>query len=215
MESAPTRHASARLRVNLCAGAGIVASLGSAPFVPWQMSTLLGWVALAATLLVWTWSEITPCDAQRTERLSTIEDSSRVTAVLVMVTASVMSLGSVAIGLEKSRHVAVGMEIALTIASVLVVLLSWGVVHTMFTLRYAHQYYISPVGGISFPGGAAPDYRDFAYFAFTIGMSFATSDCQITSRPIRHIALRHAMVSYLFGAVIVGATINVMASFIG
>jgi uncharacterized membrane protein len=215
VERVPTRHASARLRVNLCAGAGIVATSGSAPFVPWQLSTLLGWVTLAGTLLAWTWSEIAPCDAQVTERLSTTEDSSRIVAVLVMVTASVMSLGSVAIGLEKSRHVELGMEIALTIASVLVVLLSWIVVHTMFTLRYAHQYYISPVGGISFPGGAAPDYRDFAYFAFTIGMSFATSDCEITSRQIRRIALRHALVSYVFGAVIVGATINVMASFIG
>ena len=201
--------------MNLCAGAGISAALGAAPFVPWQLSTLLGWVALAGTLLAWTWSEIAPCDAQLTERLSTTEDSSRVIAVLVMVTASVMSLGSVAIGLEKSRHVAIGMEVALTFASVLVVLLSWVVVHTMFTLRYAHQYYIAPVGGILFPGAAAPDYRDFAYFAFTIGMSFATSDCEITSRPIRRIALRHAMISYLFGAVIVGATINVMAGFIG
>ena len=215
MEPSPPRHVSARLRVNLCAGAGIVAALVSAPFVPWQLSTLLGWVTLAGTLLAWTWSEISPCDAQQTERLSTIEDSGRVTAALVMVTASVMSLGSVAVGLEKSRHVAVGMEIALTIASVLVVLLSWVVVHTMFTLHYAHQYYIAPVGGVSFPGGAAPDYRDFAYFAFAIGMSFATSDCDITSRAIRRIALRHALVSYLFGVVIVGATINVMASFIG
>ncbi|MEQ1699858.1 MAG: DUF1345 domain-containing protein [Ilumatobacteraceae bacterium] len=215
MELAQIRHISARLRVNVCAGLGLAVGLVAAPFVPWQLAVVCGWIALAGSLLLWTWSEIGPCDAQHTERLSTVEDSSRVTAVLVMVTASVMSIGSTAVGLAKSRHVSFPLEVALTVASILGVLLAWGVVHTMFTLRYAHQYYVSPVGGIDFPGSAAPDYRDFAYFAFTIGMSFATSDCEITSRLIRRIALRHALVSYLFGAVIVGLTINVMASFIG
>jgi uncharacterized membrane protein len=96
----------------------------------------------------------------------------------------------------------------------------------MFTLRYAHQYYIAPIGGIEFPGDpgtshdtgsshdAGPDYRDFAYFAFTVGMSFAVSDTNVTSQLIRRIVLRHALISYLFGTVIVGLTINVLAGFI-
>jgi uncharacterized membrane protein len=84
----------------------------------------------------------------------------------------------------------------------------------MFTLHYAHQYYREPVGGLEIPGDDAPDYRDFAYFSFAIGMSFATSDINISGRTIRRIALRHALVSYLFGAVIVGLVINVMAGLI-
>ncbi|MGB8858984.1 MAG: DUF1345 domain-containing protein [Ilumatobacteraceae bacterium] len=208
-------HISARLRVNACAILGIAVGALAAPFGPWQLSVLVGWAVLAGALLVWMWSEIGSCDAAATEARSTVEDSSHTTAVLVMVAASVMSLGGVAMGLAKSRHVSFGVEVALTVVSVLSVLLSWCVVQTMFTIHYAHQYYIEPVGGIEFPGADAPDYRDFAYFAFTIGMSFATSDCVITSRVIRRIALRHALVSYLFGAVIVGLTINVMASFIG
>lgn len=209
-----TRLYSARLRVNVCAVIGLAAGLISAPFAPWQMSLLIGWIGLTGSLLAWIWSEIIGCDAATTQARSTAEDDSRVVAVVVMVTASVVSLVGVGFGLAKARHVDFPMEVALTIVAVLSVVLSWCVVHSMFTLRYAHQYYTAPIGGIEFPGDTVPDYRDFAYFAFTIGMSFAVSDTDITSQVVRRITLRHALVSYLFGTVIVGLTINVIASFI-
>ncbi len=209
-----TRRFSARLRVNVCAVIGLAAGLIAAPFAPWQMSLLIGWIGLTGSLLAWIWTENIGCDAAATQARSTAEDNSRITAVAVMVTASVVSLVGVGFGLAKARHVDSPMEVALTVVAVLSVVLSWCVVHSMFTLRYAHQYYIAPVGGIEFPGGTVPDYLDFAYFAFTIGMSFAVSDTNVTSRVVRRIALRHALVSYLFGTVIVGLTINVIAGFI-
>ena len=208
------RHSSARRRVNLCASFGLVAGASSAFFLPWQLATLVGWVTLTSTLLAWMWIDIGPCDAADTQARSMMEDSSRVAAVVVMVTASVVSLVGVGFGLAKARHVGSRMEVALTVVSVAAVMLSWCVVHTMFAVHYAHQYYIDPVGGIEFPGREAPDYRDFAYYAFTVGVSFAVSDTNVTSRVIRRITLRHALVSYLFGTVIVGLTINVLASFI-
>jgi len=214
MRSDPTRRNSARLRVNVCALIGLAAGLIAAPFAPWQMSLLLGWIGLTGSLLAWIWWEISGCDAATTRARSTAEDDSRIGAVMVMVTASVVSLVGVGFGLAKARHVGFPMEVALTVVAVLAVVLSWGVVHSMFTLHYAHQYYIEPVGGIDFPGGTVPDYRDFAYFAFTIGMSFAVSDTNVTNQVVRRIALRHALVSYLFGTVIVGLAINVIAGFI-
>ena len=205
---------SARVRVNSCAVVGLGAGLIAARFSPWQLSLLIGWIGLTSSLLIWIWRENIGCDAAATQARSTAEDDSRITAVAVMVTASVISLVGVGFGLAKARHAAFPMEVALTVVAVLSVVLSWFVVHSMFSLHYAHQYYIAPVGGIEFPGDAPPDYLDFAYFAFTIGMSFAVSDTNVTSRAIRRITLRHALVSYLFGAVIVGLTINVIASFI-
>lgn len=205
---------SARLRVNVCAAIGVVAGLVASPFSPWQLSLLIGWIALTGTLLAWIWIENLGCDAADTQARSTVEDNSRLTAVAVMVTASVISLVGVGFGLAKAHRVDVAMEVALTVVAVLSVMLSWFVVHSMFTLRYAHQYYTAPVGGIEFPGGEAPDYRDFAYFAFTIGVAFAVSDTNVTSQAVRRITLRHSLVSYLFGTVIVGLTINVIASFI-
>ncbi|MDO8392419.1 MAG: DUF1345 domain-containing protein [Actinomycetota bacterium] len=207
-------HVSGRFRVNCCALLGAAVGAAVVPFVPWQLAVLIGWGVLCVALLTWVWVEIGPCDATHTERLSTIEDPTHSTSVVVMVTASVMSLVGVAEGLAKAREEDGGLQMALTVGAILAVVLSWLVVHSMFTLRYAHEYYITPVGGIAFPGGEAPDYLDFAYFAFTVGMAFAVSDAVVASRNIRRVTLRHALVSYLFGAVIVGLTINVMAGFI-
>jgi Protein of unknown function (DUF1345) len=87
-----------------------------------------------------------------------------------------------------------------------------GLVHTVFTLRYARAFYAQPQGGIDFNEGDPPTYLDFAYLALTIGMTFQVSDTNLTSKGIRRIALVHAMFSYLFGVVIVGLVINVVAS---
>jgi uncharacterized membrane protein len=96
---------------------------------------------------------------------------------------------------------------------VLSVALSWFCVHTVFTLRYARAYYSDhKVGGINFNEDEPPAYLDFAYVAFTIGLTFQVSDTNLTSKAVRRIALRHALVSFLFGAVMIGLTINVLAS---
>ena len=95
---------------------------------------------------------------------------------------------------------------------VLSIALSWAVVHTVFTLRYANEY-CSEGGGIEF-GFDAPTYADFAYFAFTVGMTYQVSDTGVTSRRIRRSVLRHALLSFLFGTVIVAVTINVVAGFV-
>ncbi|MEI7548557.1 MAG: DUF1345 domain-containing protein [Actinomycetota bacterium] len=207
-------HVSGRRRVNSCAAVGVVAAAAASPLAPWQLSVLIGWTTWSALLLVWIWIEITGCDAQHTRDRSTREDTTHGTAAAVMVTASVGSLAAVALGLAKARHASGASEVALTVGAVLAVLLSWFVLNSMFTLRYAHEYYRDTPGGIAFVGDEAPDYADFAYFAFTIGMAFAVSDVPIASRRIRRIALRHALLSYFFGAVIIGLTINVMAGFI-
>ena len=92
------------------------------------------------------------------------------------------------------------------------VVLSWTVVHTVFMLRYARGYYSEPPGGIEFSESEPPTYLDFAYLSFTMGMNFQVSDTSITSKPIRRIALHHALLSYLFGAVLLAIIINVVAT---
>jgi len=87
------------------------------------------------------------------------------------------------------------------------VAVSWLVVHTLFTLRYARLYH-STGGGVDFNQDDPPRYLDFAYLAFTIGMTFQVSDTNLTSPAIRAAALRHALLSYLFGAVILATSVN-------
>lgn len=88
--------------------------------------------------------------------------------------------------------------------------------HTVFTLRYAHQHYADgEVGGIDLGSETPlPDSHDFAYFGFTIGMTYQVSDTNITDRMIRRTVTRHALVSFLIATVIIGLPINVMAGFI-
>lgn len=205
---------SARRRVNTCLAVGLAVGLVVAFLSPWEFALTSGWDAMAVVLLVWTWHEIWPADAQATSRWAANEDNSHGPALVVMTTASSVSLVGMAFGLAKSRHVHQPWAALLTVSSVLNVVLAWFVVHTMYTLRYAHLYYRDPEGGIDFNTDESPDYHDFAYFAFTVGMSFAVSDTNVQGSKVRRTVTRHALVSYLFGAIIVGTTINVMAGLV-
>ena len=88
---------------------------------------------------------------------------------------------------------------------------SWIVLHTILTLRYARLYYSNPKGGIDFKQDGDPTFRDFAYVAFTVGMTFQVSDTDIGKPAIRETVLRHALLSFIFGAVIIAITINLVA----
>lgn len=112
-----------------------------------------------------------------------------------------------------------GMQRKLHIAAVAVtLLLSWLVTQVVFALRYAHEYYERQAGaarvdgGLVFPGELPPDYWDFIYFAFVLGMTFQVSDVQITSRKLRRLATAHGLIGFLFNAVIVALTVNIAAS---
>jgi uncharacterized membrane protein len=162
------------------------------------------------------WSFIVVLDAESTREAATREDDSRTVVDLIMVIASVVSLVGVIIGLAHAKDHSGAISAVLTSVAVFTVFLSWFTVHTLFVLRYAHLYYNAPVGGIDFFNDAeAPDYLDFVYVAFTIGMTFQVSDTQITKRLIRRAVTRHALLSYLFGALIVGVVINVVGNLIG
>jgi uncharacterized membrane protein len=128
-----------------------------------------------------------------------------------VISAASASLVAVGLALVKAGHDKGSAKALLTALAVLAVALSWAVVHSVFTLRYAHVYY-SGGGGIDFNEDADPDYRDFAYLALTIGMTFQVSDTDLTTKEIRRTATRHALLAYLFGAVIVAMAINVVAS---
>ena len=142
------------------------------------------------------------------------EDDSRVSAQLLVLTACVVSLVGVGFDLLKASESDTGSgHITLVSAALLTVVLSWATVHTAFALRYAHEYYRGPMGGIDFKSGRdyAPDYRDFAYVAFVVGMTFQVSDTDITQRQVRRTVLQHSLLAYLFGAVIIAVVINIVA----
>ena len=205
---------SERRRVIISFVAGILAGSATAVISPWQSAVLVGWDVAAAVLLGWVWLAVARLDAPTTKLLATREDDSRAASRVVIVGASTASLIGVFVGIVKARQMNGRAEIALTVASLVAVILAWTAIHTVHMLRYAHLYYDTD-RGIDFPGTADPTYLDFAYLAFTIGMTFQVSDTSISTRPMRALLLQHAALSYLFGTVIVGLTINVLGSFLG
>lgn len=193
-------------------------SLVTSTVVAWQVAALVGWDAAALTFLGAIWWMIAGADGTATERLATREDLTRDITRLLLLAACGASLVAVLSALDlASRESGVHRVVLIAIAAVTVIV-SWTVVNTVFTLRYADQYYRAPADGIDFGGAAAtdqPDYRDFAYLAFTIGMTYQVSDTSLRDRRIRRTVLLHAVLSYLFGVVIVAAGVNIVAGLVG
>lgn len=197
------------------AAAGAVAGAVVLMFGPWQVSLLAGWDVAALLLVVRILAAVLPLDATATAALATQQDNSRLAADTILLTASVASLVGVGLGLVKASQQDGVARVVTTAAAVATVVSGWAVVHVTYLLRYAHLHYAEGAG-IDFneQSGEAPDYRDFAYLAFTVGMTYQVSDTDLTTKAVRRTATHHALLSYLFGTVVVAMTINIVAGLI-
>ena len=203
-----------RERLLIAAPLGIVAAVALAFFYPVQLAVLVGWDVAAIFVVGSVWTFVAVLDAADTQRVSTREDDSHAVVDLIMVLACLISLVGVVAGLAYARGHAGAVSSVLTGDAVFTVFLSWFTVHTLFVLRYARLYYSEHPGGIEFPNTEPPDYMDFVYVAFTVGMTFQVSDTGIAQRSIRRTVIRHALLSYIFGTVIVGVAINVVGNLV-
>jgi uncharacterized membrane protein len=202
----------ARSRLALCIAVGAVASVPAAFLTQWQIAVLVGWDTTALIFVVLVWLSTRHKDSATTRVEATKEDDSRVAADAVLLGASLASLVGVGFALMDAASSQGTTHTVIATVAVLSVMLSWASVHAVFTLRYARIFYTDN-GGIDFHAGHyLPTYGDFLYVALTIGMTFQVSDTDLTSMAIRRIAIRHALLSYLFGVVVVAITINVVAS---
>ncbi|HET6210765.1 MAG TPA: DUF1345 domain-containing protein [Jatrophihabitans sp.] len=191
--------------------AGIVVAVLTVLFGAAKYAPALGWDAGAATFLSWTWLMIWPMGASATTSHATRQDPTRPLADLMLLAAAVVSLGAVGFFLLQASSAKGSTQDLLAGVGVATVVLSWLVVHTVFTLRYAKLYYTGQDAGVEFNQSTPPRYSDFAYLAFTIGMTFQVSDTDLQTPAIRATALRQALLSYLFGAVILATTINLIS----
>jgi len=189
---------------------GAVVALVLTAFTPWQLAAVAGWDAAAATFLVTVWPVILRADSVQTNRLATREDDTRTVAILLLLAVCVASLVGGGFAIVLASRETGRMRLILLALTAGTVLLSWLVLNTVYTLRYAHLYYGPGAGGVVFEERSA-DYRDFAYLAFTIGMTYQVSDTVLRNRMFRRTVLTHAMLAYLFGVVIVAGVINLIA----
>jgi uncharacterized membrane protein len=184
----------------------------------WPFRALLGWCAGAAVYLLLAWWLAEVFDSKNTRSRAQAQDEPSVVifgvmlmAVLACVAAIVLLLKQVQTleGTERFLHMGLAM---------LALAMSWLFIHTLFAFRYAHRYYQEkkrkePDGaGLVFPNQPDPDYFDFLYYSFVIGMTSQVSDVQVSSREMRRLTLGHGILSFAFNVLIVALTINVLAS---
>jgi uncharacterized membrane protein len=169
---------------------------------------LVGWMVFAVAFLGITWVTIGPMTAEQTAAHAGSEDPRPAAADALVVAAAVASL--VAVGSLLLQGSSINKEIS-AVVSMVAVALAWASVHTVFTTRYARLYFTGTPGGVEWGGNEPPGYRDFAYLAFTVGMTFQVSDTAVTDGRVRFAVLRHALLSYLFGTVFIATMINLVA----
>jgi uncharacterized membrane protein len=198
----------ARPRLFVAALFGVV--LGLLLPTEWRVSTraLVGWDAGVALYLIGTLPLLVRSDVARIRRRAAVVDEGRFAILMVVVGAALASLGGIVAQLGSGR-----MPSHLALATV-TILLSWVLVHVIFALHYAHEFYAAKPrgGGLTFPGGEDPDYWDFLYFSLVIGMTSQVSDVAVTGRTIRRTVTAHGVVSFLFNAALIALTVNIAAS---
>lgn len=178
---------------------------------------MLCWNIFALALLALNWITFFTTTSHDIRNRAKVEDSSRIVIFSIVLVSTFASLLAVVLLLvtRSQKQEWKGLYLAVAITGMV---LSWLLVHTIYTIRYAHLYYANHptrkeehAGGLDFPNEEKPDFIDFAYFAFVLGMTFQVSDVQVTAKGLRRLALMHGMLSFGYNTIIVALTINVVA----
>jgi len=183
---------------------------------------LITWISFASTIITMDWIIIATSHPREVRKIAKLQDSSRTFIFLFIIAASVASMGAIVFLLKSSKGHTGGNVSGHILLAIGAVVASWWLVHTIFTLLYAHLYYDTDtddgkareIGGLEFPGKEEPDYLDFVYFSFVIGMTFQVSDVEISTRKIRRFALLHALMSFAFNTAILALSINVISGLV-
>ena len=183
-------------------------------------ASLATYDAFAFAILGLIWVTVAQTPRERIRAMAQRQDVGRTVIFMFVIIVACAALFAVAFLIRSGKPVERHLSIHLLLALATVVL-SWLLMHAVFGLRYAHKFYDDSVtstekhaGGLKFPEDDLPDYRDFAYFSFVIGMTCQVSDVNVTSQEMRRLVLLHGVLSFGFNTVILALTINTVSSFL-
>jgi uncharacterized membrane protein len=184
--------------------------------------TLVTWIGCALTIIALDWVIISTSHPMEVKKIAKLQDSSRQWLFIFVITAALVSIVAIIFLLKASKGVSEETKNAHIFLAIGAVAVSWWLVHTVFTLKYAHMYYDTDTDdgktkkafGLEFPDTKDPDYLDFVYFAFVVGMTFQVSDVVITDKHIRRLCLIHSLISFVFNTLIVALSINVISGMV-
>jgi uncharacterized membrane protein len=198
------------------AGAVFFASRG---IVRFSSAAIASWNAFAVVILALDWLTILMTPQHKLRERAKQQDLSRFFIFLFVVVAACAALFAVGFLISVNKRQMGGHFTVHLLLTLLTVTSSWTLVHTVFGLRYAHAFYGDSdepgvdrhAGGLIFPGNRPPNYFDFAYFSFVVGMTCQVSDVQITSRSMRRLTLVHSLLSFGFNTIILALLINTVS----
>jgi uncharacterized membrane protein len=191
---------------------GLACIIVFAAVTDWRPATrlLVGWDLAVTLYLVLVLEMMRRSRVRDIRQRASREDAGQGVILVLTVAAGLASLGAILAQLTGSGGERKPAQLGLVVVTIL---LSWAFIHTMFALHYAHEFYgedEGSAGGLAFPGGdSTPDYWDFVYFAFVVGMTSQVSDVAITSRAIRRTVTAHGIVSFVFNVALLALTINI------
>ena len=194
-------------------GVGLLTAVLVGTLKSWTYAPAIGWAAASVTYLVWVWAVIGRLGPVATAAHARREDPGRALSDALVLAATIASFGGLALILLDASDAQGGTKVAVLAMALASVALSWLLVHTLFALRYASIYYRDKAG-VDFNEPTPPRYLDFAYLSFTVGMTFQVSDTDLQTDAIRGTVLRHALLSYLLGAIVLATTINLFSGLI-
>ena len=204
----------ARPRLFVCAAVAAAVMTGLAFVAAWHLPArlLVGWDIGIALYLVLAFHMMTVSTIDEIRRRAAREDEGQAAILVLTVVAALASLAAIFALLSESARK--GRPAQSVILAIVTIVLSWALIHTIFALHYAHEFYDETAGGgLAFPGDEKePDYWDFVYFSFIIGMTSQVSDVGIVNKQIRRTATAHGVIAFFFNAALLALTINLAAS---
>jgi uncharacterized membrane protein len=209
----PLRVIRARPRLFSSAALGLVVAAGLAVTTTCRLETraLVGWDVGVAVYLVLAFHMMAVSHVNHIRRRAAMQDEGQLAILATTIAAPLASLGAIIAELVATDRSRGGLVLA-----IVTIVLSWAFIHTTFSLHYAHEFYGDSGaggGGLAFPGGEeTPDYWDFVYFSFVIGMTSQVSDVGVTTKQIRRTVAIHGVVAFLFNTAILALTVNIAAS---
>lgn len=203
-------------RLLIAAAVAVAVAVVLPHHMQWSTRILAVWDAYVYTLLGLIWATILTAEPKEVVKRAKLEDNSRAAIFVFVIAAACASVFAVPAELGTAKGLGHAQAGAHVLFAILTVVSSWVLIHTVFTLRYAHIYYDAddgkPPGGLNFPDETEPDYLDFAYFSFVIGMTSQVSDVTISASSIRRLALVHGLISFVFNVVIIALTLNALGN---
>jgi uncharacterized membrane protein len=202
-----------RLFSSLALGLLVTLGLVAVPDMRPVTRFLVGWDLGVGVYLALAAHMMASSDVHHIRRRAVQEDEGQATILALTVAAALVSMAAIFAHLGSGASPGGGRPTGRLLFVALTLVLSWAFIHTMFALHYAHEYYDRTPGGMVFPGDERePDYWDFVYFSFVIGMTSQVSDVGVTSREIRRTVIAHGVVAFVFNVALLSLTINLAAS---